>query len=227
MNLSNKILLGFFACVFLYLTAAFAELRLTGSPIVIDESNSMAEIVEMPGMRSIILKGLKKHILVVGSDHPRLEVRSFSGDMLQRLKYTFSGDTLTLSELQVEDVRTVKITIFLPETGLKAITVDKANAELSGLEQEHLLVSQQAGRMWMSDNRIGKLHLSSFGKSYLEVSETKLDTLSVDSHESEIIVSSPVTVLEGSINNASRLRLIDIGKAEFEKDSSSTFLLYE
>ena len=86
MKLSNKILVGFFGFLFLYLTAAFTEIRLNGTPNVINDSNSKIETVDLSGIRYIVVGDVDKNINITGSDRSQLEVRSFSGDLLKHLK---------------------------------------------------------------------------------------------------------------------------------------------
>src|SRR5689334_4481193 len=114
MKLSNKILIGFFGFIFLYLTAVFAELRLTGTSNILDDQNSIAETVALSGITHIVLNDLGKNIYVTGADRPRLEVRSASGDGLKKLQYAISGDTLTLLSLP-KDTKTMKVSIFVPQ----------------------------------------------------------------------------------------------------------------
>src|SRR5688572_19543448 len=116
MKLSNKILIGFFGFIFIYLTAAFTEVRLKGTPNVIDDTNSIAETVDIPGIAYLILNDIDKNVNVIASDRAQLEVRSFSGDLLTKLKYKISDDTLTLSGLQSKGIKTIKISVFVPNT---------------------------------------------------------------------------------------------------------------
>ena len=226
MKLSNKILIGFFGFAFIYLTAVFAEVRLRGTPNIINDSNSIAERVDISGVAYLVLRDLDYHVTVIGSDHPQLEVRSLAGDLLQRLNYKMSGDTLTLSDLQSQGRRPVKISAFVLKSGLKGILVNAADAVVKGLEQERLHISQSAGRIWMSENTIGKIHIEGSGKSYLNISATELDTLSATIDNSEVLISSPVGLLQGSLKNHSHLRVGDIDEIQLKKDETSIFNSY-
>lgn len=227
MKLSNKILVGFFGLAFIYLTAVFAEIRLRGTPNIIDDTNSIAETVDLSGIAYIILEDLDKDINVIGSDRPRIEVRSLSGDLLKKVKYRISGDTLILSQLQSEGIKTIKVSIFITKTGLKGITVNSATAIVKGLEQNLLYISQSAGRIWMSDNAIDKIRMKASDKSYLDISGTDLDTLSANIDQSVAHIASPVGILEGSMKNNSFLRVSNVDDIDFKKDKSSTLHLYQ
>lgn len=227
MNLSNKILIGFFGFAFIYLTAVFAEVRLRGIPNIINNSNSVAETADISGVSYLVIQNLDQDISVAGSDQPRLEVRSISGDLLKSLKYNISGDTLTLSEFKSEEMETIRISVFVPEAGLKGMTVNDSRASVKGLEQELLYISQNAGRIFMSDNRIDKVHLEVSSKSHLHITATSLDTLSAKIDNSEVLISSPVGVLKGSMENNSFLRMGRIDEIQFKKDESSRLNLHQ
>jgi hypothetical protein len=221
MKLSNKILIGFFGFAFIYLTAVFAEFRLRGTPNNINNTNSISETVDISGVSYLVIQDLNQDIAVVGSDQPRLEVRSISGNLLNRLKYNISGDTLTLSEFQPEEKRMVSISVFVPEAVLKGMTVNDSRANVKGLKQELLYISQNAGQIFMSDNKIDKVHLEVSSKSYLHITATSLDTLSTKIDNSQVIISSPVGVLTGSMENHSSLQMNRIDEIQFKKDESS------
>ena len=227
MKLSNKILIAFFGFAFIYLTAVFAEVRLRGTHNIINDTNSIAETVDISGVAYLVLQDLNKDVHVIGSDNPRLEVRSFSGDLLQRLKYKISGDTLTLWELQSQARETVMISIFVPKSSLKGIAVNAAEAIVKGLEQELLYISQNAGRISMSDNSIDNIHMETSGKSYSRISATEIDTLSAKIDNSEVSISSPVGLLQGSMKNNSSLNLSDINQIQFKKDETSRLTMYQ
>lgn len=226
MKLSNKILIGFFGFIFLYLTAVFAEIRLRGTPNIMDDANSIAESVDISGISYLVLDDLDVTIGVIGSDESRIEVRSLSGDLLQRLKYNLSGDTLILSELESQGTSPVKISVFVPQTGLSGIRVDSAFAIVTNLDQAVLDISQNAGSIRISDSRIGKVHVSASHGSQFHLSATAVDTLSATIDESQVHLSSPLKHLKGSMQNNAFLRVQDIGEIRFKKDSSSRFNVY-
>jgi hypothetical protein len=225
MKLSNKILLGFFGFIFLYLTAAFAELRLTGNPNVIDDGNSIAETADISGVKYVVIRDMDTQINVIGSDRAQLEVRSFSGNLLTKLNYKISGDTLTLSGVESKEVKTIKISVFVPNTSLKGITVNSSVAIVRGLQPDVLSISQKSGTIWMSESRITKIEMD-LDDSYLDISGTPLDTLSANIERSEVSIDAPVGLLQGSMKTSSMLRMGDIGEIQFKKDETSRLNLF-
>lgn len=226
MKLSNKILLGFFGFLFLYLTAAFAELRLNGTPNFIDEKNSIAESVDISGIAHLILNDLDKDVHIRAADSSVLQVRSISGDILKRLKYRISGDTLTISALESKDVKNMKITVFVRSASLKAVTANSCRLMIDGLQQDALIISQTAAKVWMSDNSIGKIQSDLTQNSFLSINSPGVNTLSLNLKDSEMEVWSPVGLVEGSMKNKSSLRLTLIEQITLKKDVTSNLSIY-
>lgn len=227
MKLSNKILLGFFGFIFLYLTAVFAELRLTGISNVIDHKNSVAETVDLSGISYLILNDCDKDVKITGSDRAMLEVRSLSGSLLKKLKYEISGDTLTLSGFQSSISGAVRISVFVLKPGLKGITVKSSSGTIEGLQQESLQLSQNSGRIWMSENKISNFQTDLSNGSTLSISKTTLDTLSARIDGSKLHVLSPVGLVQGTIENNSRLQLSELQEIQVKKDKNSNLFMYQ
>ena len=229
MKLSTKILIGFFGFIFLYLTAAFAEIRLTGIPNVINNKNSIAETVDLSGgITHLVLSGMDNRLVkIIGSDRAQLEVRSLSGDLLKKLSYEISGDTLTVSDFEEDENKRVQITVFVPDARLKGITVKSSTASVEGLQQQRLYISENAGRVWLSENTIEKIEIALSDKSLLDISTTTLDTVSAIIEESQVHISSPVRLVQGSIKDESLLRLSEILEIQLTKDKSSKLTVYQ
>ena len=220
MKLSNKILIGVFGFIFLYLTAAFAELRMTGIPNIIDESNSIAETVDIAGVTHFKINDIDKDINIIGSDKAQLEVLSFSGDVLKKLTYKISGDTLTLSGLQSEGIKTMKISVFIPKSGLKGITVNNSTVNILHLHSDLLDIVQNAGNIWMSDSEIGNMNLS-LANCVLEISGSTVDSLSAKSENSRVNIYSSVRVVQGSIADETIMYITDLEEIQMKKDKTS------
>jgi hypothetical protein len=227
MKLSNKILIGFFAFIFLYLTAVFAEIRLRGTPNFIDDANSRTETVDIPGVGYLVVNDLQVDIHVIGSGQPRLEVRSVSGDMLKGLTHKVSGDTLMLSKMDSKDQRPIRVLVFVPQSGFKGLRVNNAVAFVSSLHQELLTISQHAGRVTVSDSKIRNVNLEASHRSQLDISTTDLDTVSLTIDASQVFLSSPLSLLKGSMRNNSFVRVANIEEIQFRKDESSRLNMYQ
>lgn len=220
MKLSNKILLGFFGFIFLYLNAAFTEIRLTGSPNIINDQNSIAETVDLPVITYVVLKGVEKEVNVIGADQSLLEVRSLTGDVLKKLKYEVSGDTLTLSGIDAGDRENFKVNVFVPSTRFKAINVNSSEATIKGLNTPLLNIYQKTGSISVNDCRIAKIELD-LNTAYLTISDATVDTVSIKLETSTVNIYSPLTLLQGSIKNQSVLRIGDTREFQLTKDESS------
>jgi hypothetical protein len=226
MKLSNKILLGFFGFLFLYLTAAFTEIRLTGTLNNINDSNSKAEVVNLSGIHFIVVNDLGRNVKITQSDHLQLEVRSITGDLLKDLKYEVSGDTLKLLSFGLEGDRAIKITVFVPEESLQGIHVKSSVVSVSGLDQERIQLTQSGGRIWMTNVRLSTMNMNLTKESFINVSETEIDTLSVNIDQSEVHMNSLVRFVRGSVTNESFLRLSGIREIQLRKDETSNLNMY-
>lgn len=221
MKLSNKILLGFFGFIFLYLNAAFTEIRLTGSPNTINDENSIAEKIDFSAINYLFLNGVNKEVNVIGSDQSSLEVRSISGDLLKKVKYVVSGDTLTLSGIDAGDIQAFKITVFVPSARFKAINANSAEAHIKGLHTQVLNIYQKKGRIYMSDCHIERVELG-LEAAYLNISEASVDTVSLTLETSTVNIYSPLMRLQGSLHNQSFLEhLSNVEEIHLKKDESS------
>jgi hypothetical protein len=226
MKFSNKILLGFLGLIFLYLTAAFAELRMTGIPNIYDDKNSTAERVDFSAVRYLVVSNVDKQIHVTGSDRSAIEVRSLSGDFLSKVKYKVTGDTLTISGIESEATERVKISVIIPKTGLRGIAVNGSVLIVNGLEPESLSISQRAGSVWMSDCRVGKIELD-IDHGYTDISRTTLDTLAATIERSQVNVFCSVSLVQGSIRNGAFLRVNNADEIQLKKDDSSRLNLLQ
>ena len=227
MKLSNKVLLGFLGFIFLYITAAFTELRLTGTPNILDDDNSVAETVDLSGIAHVTINDLNQYVRILEADRARLEVRSAGGGLLKNLTYKISGDTLVLSDFHYEGNPRVNITVFVSESSLRGITVNRSAASIDGLEQGLLHVSQNAGNLSMSDNKIGRIDIDVTSNSFMNISESKLDTLSVNVDGSQVHVLSPVGLVKGSLTNHAMMQLNQMQQIQLTEDESSRLTVYQ
>jgi hypothetical protein len=226
MKLSNKILLGFFGIIFLYLTAAFTEVRMTGLPNFINDKNSVRETVDLSGIHYLVLNDVDKQIRVIGSDSTQLEARSLSGGILAKLSYKISNDTLTISGFQSDDIETTRISVLIPGNALRGINVKSAVANIDGIVVDALQISQTSGTIWMSESKIGKID-ADLAQSYLDVSRSDIDTLSGTFARSQVSVYSSVGLMRGSLKEGTVLRLSGVSEMQLKKDESSRLYMLQ
>jgi hypothetical protein len=200
---------------------------LTGTPNFIDDKNSVAETADVGAIAHLVIANHSANIRVIADDNPRLEVRSFSGDLLKQIKYELSGDTLKLTGMRTEENRKFKITVFVPRTNFHTMNVNSSSVSVDGLELKELRISQKSANIWMSDCRIKKLQMTASGQSYLELSSSVVDVLSAELHSSQVVLSSPIELLEGSMEQASFMRVTEVSDIQFKKDESSTLNLFK
>lgn len=226
MKLSNKILVGFFGFIFLYLTAAFAEIRLTGTLNVINESNSKAEVVNLSGIHYLDVTSVGTNINITQSDRSQLEVRSISGELLKDLNYKISGDTLKLLSFKSENAQAHKVTVLVQKDSLKGIHIQSSTVSVSGLEQAQFQLTQANGLIWISDSKFSAVEMSLTEGAFINVSETNIDTLTATVDGSEAHINSLVGFVRGSVTNKSFLRLSGIREIQIKKDESSNLNMY-
>lgn len=226
MKLSNKILLGFFGFLFLYLTAAFTEIRFTGTSNTLNVDNSKAEVADLSGIHYIDVNDVGTNVNITQSDRTQLEVRSISGDLLKNLKYEISGDTLKLLSFTSGDEQAHKVTVFVLKESLQGIHVSSSVVNVSELEQARLQLTQNESRIWMSRCKVSTMEMRLSERSFINIAETDIDTLSATVDNSEAHLNSLVGFVRGSVTNQSFLRLSGIREIQIKKDESSNLNMY-
>jgi hypothetical protein len=226
MKLSNKILIGFFGLIFIYMTAAFTEIRFKGDPNQIDEFNGIAETVGIAGVNYLILPDLEQSISIIGSNDPRIEVRSIKGDVLQYLKYEVAGDTLTIKQFDLEEKSRVKLYIHVPKTRFAGVTMKDAGVSIGELDVTSLSINQYDGWIRIGENnKMGKLNLKAVHDAYFNINGGSLDSLFMQIDASQLSINSPVRVVEGTMSNDSYVTLQGTEEIRFKKDESSRLVL--
>ena len=221
MKLSNKILLSFFGFAFLYLNAIFVEFRVNGIPNVLNDDNSIAESINIPGVTFIVLDNVTRDVKIIESDQPRLEIRSLSGGVLSNLKYQISGDTLKLLGFALRDNTRVRISVFVGSKTLAGIAIHKSSVSIEGLKQDRLNIFGNDGRVWMSGNMITTIDANVSKHSSFGIVGPSVDSLLVNIEESEVNIHTAVGVLESTLENRASLHLDKVQVAQFKKDETS------
>jgi hypothetical protein len=222
MKLSNKILIGFFSFIFLYMIVAFTEMRLKGDLNRFDESNSISESVDIERINYLKIPDIDQRIVVSGSNRPGIEVKSISGNVLQYLKYEMEGDTLSIKSLELLKKEAVYISIYVPKNTFKGFTSTNAMVTISELDQETLDISQNDGWIKMSaSNKISKLNLNVQNSARFNLVNGKVDTLNAFMNTAEVLTNEQIKLVKGSMTNDSYLHLVGTSEIQIKKDESS------
>ncbi|MEP5611789.1 MAG: DUF2807 domain-containing protein [Cyclobacteriaceae bacterium] len=221
MNISTKILMGFFGSAFVYMSAVFIEIRLTGEDVDIHGEDAKVESVPIDNIKYVIIADLGQRIYLKSSDKPGLEFRSASGDLASRLVYEINGDTLNLRELNLEENTKLDITLLVPQE-LVGIEVNEAAVYLSDLKQPRLSIIQTGGRTVFNQGvKIGKLDITATESAEFDAFGGDIDTVALDLDNSDVELRTNVGRLEGSMKNRSYLYIEDINDISFKKDENS------
>jgi hypothetical protein len=226
MKLSNKILIGLFSFLFLYMIVAFTEMRLKGDLNRLNDSNSISETVDITSVQYLKLVDIGHRITIHGSDKPRIEVKSISGDVLQYLKYNLDGDTLSIKSIDMEKKPALGISIYVSKSSFKGLRADNAALLIYDLQQENLDIHQNDGWIRMSDsNKIGQLNLNAQNSAYFNFLKGEIDILNTTIDDSEVSIPQPMKLVKGSMSNNSYLYLDGASEIQFKKDESSRLIL--
>lgn len=226
MKLSNKILIGLFAFLFLYMIVAFTEMRFKGDLNRFDDGNSISEKAEVTTVNYIMLSNLDPRITIMGSELASLEVKSMKGEMLQYLEYEMIGDTLHIISMEMQEKQLVNLTIHVPKSTFRGLSSTHSGVVISNLQQETLDIHQNEGWIRMSDsNKIGRLNLNAQNAAYFSFTKGKVDTLNATINASEVSIPQPMKLVKGSMANNSYLYLDGASEIQFKKDESSRLIL--
>lgn len=226
MKLSNKILIGLFSFLFLYMIAAFTEMRIKGDLNRFDSINIILEKADITAANYIMLPNLEQQVTIIGSDKSGLEVKSIKGNLLQNLEYEMVGDTLNLLSMELEEKQFVNITIYVPKSTFRGLSTTHSGVFISDLQQEILSIHQIGGWIRMSDsNKIGQLNLNAQKTANFNFLKGKIDTLNATIDFSQVSVTQPMKLVKGSMKNASHLQLKGATEIQFKKDENSRLIL--
>lgn len=228
MQLSNKILIGFFCVALVYLLAAFAEVRFRGYNRSLNGTEIQIENASLNNVGYIVLSDSKHRVIISQSDSPRIEVRSIDGGFLSGVDYDMVGDTLTLKAIDIDPDKPVQITIYVNQNNLRGIQATQASAKLSGLVQPTLAIAQSGGSIVMDEDvDVTRLHITASEKAHVEADGLQVDSLFVQLDHSVVMIRSTVKLLEGGMTNESHLMVMGANDIQFKKDESSRLQVVE
>jgi hypothetical protein len=189
------------------MTAAFTELRFKGDIHRFVDSNSISETTSIAGVNYLVLSDLDQRITVLGSDDPRIEVTSATGDLMQYLKYAVSGDTLFIKKSAPSEKLRFNVSIHVSKANFIGMTSTNTGVTIHDLEQETLNIIQSDGWIRMTgNNRFGKITLKAQNKA-------------------DVSISQPLKLVKGTMTNESYLRIGAAGEIQFKTDESSRLVL--
>lgn len=226
MKLSNKILIGLFSFLFLYMIVAFTEMRFKGDLNQLNRSNSISETVDIPRVNYIKLLNLDQHITILGADTTKIDIRSVAGDVLQYLNYDVIGDTLIIKSIELESKKAAHLYIYVSKSRFRGLSTSNSGVNIGNLQLETLDIDQIGGWVRMSDsNKIGQLNLNAQNSAYFNFLKGKIDTLNTTIDFSQVSVTLPMKLVKGSMKNASHLQLRGTTEIQFKKDENSKLIL--
>ncbi|MFK7951973.1 MAG: hypothetical protein AB8B73_03940 [Ekhidna sp.] len=226
--MSNKILIIFFGTILTYTLMAFAEIRISGESRILNEKNSIAETISLDGIKYVVFDDrLNQWIHLSGSNKPRIEMKSKSGDMMSKLKYELKGDTLYINEMNDEENH-FDLSIFVPRDGFSGFTSSSAYVELSDIKQPGLSINQVNGRVDLEEDvDIGRLILNSNSDATLEMTASRVDTLSIQVDDSSLRLYGKIRRLEGTLENSSSVYASDVDEMMLKKDKGSSIRIMD
>ncbi|MEM7110526.1 MAG: hypothetical protein AAF519_20020 [Bacteroidota bacterium] len=226
MKLSNKILIGFFGFIFLYMTAAFTEMRFKGDLNRIGEHDGIMETTELSAIGYVKMSDLIQRVTVTSADNPGIEVKSKTGQALQSLNYEVVGDTLIINSFDLNKGEPAAITLLLNGNGLRGLEVRDTHVTLKKMVIDSLVVSQSGGHVWFDKmNRIDQLNIKVEDAAELYV-YTGLDLLNVNAINSHVVIQSDIGILSGRISRQTQLVASGPEEVRLKRDSSSDFRFY-
>ncbi|MEQ8810982.1 MAG: hypothetical protein RIE59_18060, partial [Imperialibacter sp.] len=127
MKLSNKILIGFFGFIFLYMMAAFTEVRLRGYKRDFKGAETQVEKAPLGDVGYIVLSDSEQRVTISSSDEPHIEVRSIDGGFLSSVSYEMAGDTMRLKVNEIISGKPVQVTVYVAQNTFRGLQATKAS----------------------------------------------------------------------------------------------------
>ncbi|MEQ9375366.1 MAG: DUF2807 domain-containing protein [Imperialibacter sp.] len=222
MKLSNKILIGFFGFILLYMMAAFTEVRLRGYKRDLSGAETQIENAPLGNVGYIVLSDSERRVTISSSDEPHIEVKSIDGGFISNVNYEMVGDTLMLKVDDIVTGKPVQVTVFVSKNTFRGLQATRASVSITDLSQQTLAINQSGGSIAMDGNvDLTSLSIKASEGAYLNAAGLSVDLLSVEMDKSQVTIWSFIKQLNGSITNDSFLRVNGVDDIQFTKDKSS------
>lgn len=226
MKLSNKILIGFFGGTLVYMIMAFTEVRLKGDYNRLDGSNAKIETRELAGLQRVVLNNLNKRVNIRASDSPHLELRSFVGDQLPKLEYTFQDGILTINRSNFSGDEHIDLYIYVSEAVFTQLEVVESRVNISNLKQPVLNIHQTGGHVALQGRTmLGRLNITATEDAELDLYDKEVDTVYLKLDNSNVELQTSVKRLEALLSNNSRLSSIGANDIVLKRDEDSRLYL--
>ena len=226
MKLSNKLLIGFAGAIFLYLSAAFIELRVKGDHDDLDSSDAITESLPIENVRYINIDDLDTRISITSSNEPRIEIRSMSGGLIKSLEYQIYGDTLEITGMEETGSRRT-FTLFVPNE-IVGLRVFNTRVFVSNLDLNEIKIEAISASVSLDNNvNVNKLSIVGSRNSNFNARESQVDSLTVDLNRSNAFLYTEIKGIEGAVSKSSRLIISGAGEINIKKDASSNITWME
>lgn len=224
MKLSNKILIGFFGFILVYMIVAFTEVRLNGTPTNSIYNSGEIDTINLPEVNYINFHNVNTNFTISSSSEvpPRIEVWSQKGGAASRVKYNIKNDTLNILSVAEGEDDLYQLKISLKPNQLKGLDMADSRVSLVDLEQDSLDISQKNGYFYISNSpAIKHIKIDATPSSSADLNNLDLETAIIISDDASIRVNSEVKHIQGSLKNGSYLYVQSVEDIQFKKDNSS------
>lgn len=221
MKLSNKILIALIGFIFVYLCAALMEIRVRGDLSYLDENSGITEQIDLDDIAVISVQSMNESIVVQSATDPRIELRSLSGDRIDKLIYQQVGDTLILQELNVPDNEHTHITVYVSESTFKGLETVESRITIRDFSKRSFELKQTAGFVRFAENNtINVLNAAVSGDGAFNFEGSMLDTVSLQLENARARINSGAVHVNGVMND-SYLSINNIHHIDLKKDNAS------
>lgn len=225
MKQSNKIFFGLVGLIFIYMTAAFIEVRLSGESRDLDEGDVKIENIRLDNITSLDISGVGRSVRIGSSAEPQIEIKSRTGDLADSLRYTIQGEKLELTGFDVANNTNYELTVYLPSNSPKSFTFKQSLIIMNDVNIPYASITQEGGRLLMQENvSIDSINLVARQDAILNAWGLEVESISFDMDSSDVNIRSQVKRLGGKLNNKSRLVLSGPGDINIQKDETSIII---
>ncbi|UII19422.1 hypothetical protein [Fulvivirga ligni] len=225
MKLSNKILIGFFGFILVYMIVAFTEIRLNGTPNSIHGNIGIMDSIDITGIKYIDFNNVNNSHFSIKSaaDVPsRIEVWSEKGGAASNIKYSVTNDTLRITQVVEDENHINSLRITVQPGQLNYLSMVNSRVTVTELDQESLNISQKDGYFsLMNCPDLNEVRMNAGPGSSADFNSLDLDKLEFLGDNASVRLYVPIKHLQGSIKNNTYIYVQSVEDIQFKKDNSS------